>query len=295
MTSLIDYWLRRSWRPIPTAATKLVGNKPITVITGASRGIGQALALELAKRGHNLMLIARGEDELTASAKIITEMVPATTAPDRLLVTLALDITSHGALEKLVLTLDQHDAYIDILVNNAGFGLAGDFAEQSPAEIQSLIDLNISAATRLMRHALPDMLTRGRGGIINIASLGGLVPGPFQAAYFASKAYLISLSRATAWEIRGQGVRVCAVAPGPVETSFHARMNAESALYRKLLPASTSAQVARSALRGYNWGLSIVTPGVLDWLMSVALNILPTGAMIPLLAILMRPRSPDPK
>ncbi len=122
-----------------------------------------------------------------------------------------------------------------MLVNNAGIGLSGRFDDHSHEEIEALLALNVTALTRLMRHVLPQMRARGRGGVLNIASLGGYVPGPHQAVYYASKAYVISLSEAVASELAGTGVRVAVVAPGPVATGFHAAMGAENARYRAWL------------------------------------------------------------
>ena len=113
-----------------------------------------------------------------------------------------------------------------------------------------------------MRHALPAMLARGEGGIINVASLGGLVPGPNQAAYYASKAYVVSLTRAVATENAGRGVRLMALAPGPVDTGFHRAMGAELSFYRQLMIALSPEQTARAAYRGYMLGLHLVVPGV---------------------------------
>ncbi|HUS97993.1 MAG TPA: SDR family NAD(P)-dependent oxidoreductase [Hyphomicrobiaceae bacterium] len=284
MSSIHDRWLRRAYRPDKDAIQKLSGTRPFAVITGASEGIGRAFASELATRGHNILIIARDPDNLVAAAHDIARAAPGVDV-----LTLSLDVTASDAIARLSAKLIAHDAYTDILVNNTGTGLSGDFTAASVEDLEQLVALNISAATRLLHHVLPGMRTRGRGGIINIASLGGLVPGPYQAAYYASKAYLISLSRAVAWENRGLGVRICAVAPGPVETGFHARMNAESALYRQLLPAQNPDQVAKSALRGYRWGRTLVVPGLLNTMMAIALKILPAGLMIPVLAILLRP------
>ena len=111
--------------------------------------------------------------------------------------------------------------------------------------MRALVDLNVRALTRLTRHFLPGMRQRGRGGILNVASLGGYAPGPNQAAYYASKAYVLSLTEAIAAETAGEGVRVCALAPGPVDTAFHARMGAENAFYRYLVPPA-SARLGRA-------------------------------------------------
>lgn len=285
MKALVDLWLRRAWRRDPTAIAALEGTHAVTLITGASDGIGRAITIECARRSDRLLLIARNDTPLEETAATIAARYPQTTVA-----TLPLDITDPSALGRLDAWFAANDAFVERLVNNAGVGLAGEFADHDPAELDQLIALNVHAATRLMRHVLPAMLIRGHGGIINVASMGGLVPGPYQAAYYASKAYLVSLTRAVAWEIRGRGVRLCAIAPGPVETHFHARMGADEALYRYLLPAISAERVAKSALFGYDLGRTLVVPGVLPKLLALFLHVLPASLLIPLLAVLLRPR-----
>ena len=158
------------------------------------------------------------------------------------------------------------------------------------AEIDGLVALNMAALTRLMRAVLPDMLVRGRGGVINIASLGGYGPGAYQAAYYASKAYVISLSEAVAYEVRGQGVRIMAVAPGPVETAFHAKMGADHALYRYVIPPVSARRVARSALRGFRLGAKVVRPGLVSPVLMILVRAVPHPVSIPIIALLLRVR-----
>jgi uncharacterized protein len=285
MKALVDLWLRRGWRSDPAAIAALPGTRPITVITGASEGIGHAIAIRCARRANRVLMLARNPTALQAAAEEIARFNPQADVAF-----LPLDLTDPSALTRLDAWLTDCDGYVDILVNNAGIGLAGDFANNDPADLDRLSALNVDAATRLMRHVLPAMLTRGRGGVINIASLGALVPGPYQAAYYASKAYLVSLTQAVAWEIRGRGVRLCAVAPGPVATGFHARMGANHALYRYLLPALSPERVAKSALFSYDLGRTLVVPGLSTKLMAPFLHILPASLLIPLMAVLLRPR-----
>lgn len=285
MKTLVDLWLRRAWQKDPTAIAALKGTHAVTLVTGASEGIGRALATECARRSDRILLLARDATELEATAAQI-----AAKSPQADVAIIPLDLTDPSLLDRLDAWLAENDGYVDLLVNNAGIGLAGDFADNDPTELDRLIALNVHAATRLMRNVLPAMLIRGRGGIINIASMGGLVPGPYQAAYYASKAYLVSLTRAVAWEIRGRGVRLCVIAPGPVETRFHARMGADQALYRYVLPSISADRVAKSALFGYDFGRTLVVPGVLPNVLAPFVRILPAILLIPLLAVLLRPR-----
>ena len=259
-------------------------SRPLTVVTGGSEGIGLAIARLLAQRGQDLLLIARRPERLAEVADSIGSVSSANIA------TLALDLTQDDACDQIDAELVRLNAHIDLLVNAAGMGLSGAFAEADTQRLDQLGALNTTAPARLMRYALPGMRARRRGGIINVASMGGLVPGPYQAAYYASKAYLISLSEAVAAEVRQDGVRITVVAPGPVDTEFHAKMRAESAFYWRFLPSSSPESVAQWAVRGHELGLRLVVPGVLNALGAVALKLVPHALLVPIMAWLLDPR-----
>lgn len=282
VTAISDLWIARRARAESGALAEIAGREPAAVITGASRGIGRAMAFRFARAGHHVVMIARGSEALTAAAEAVTR------ATGVRAVAISLDVTQPDSPHTLDAKLSEARFYADILVNNAGTGLSGDFAAQSDADIARLIDLNITAATRLMHHALRPMLRRARGGVLNVASLGGLVPGPYQAAYYASKAYLVSLTEAVSHEVRGRGVRVSVVAPGPVDTSFHRAMQAESALYRRVVPAQSADLIARSAYRGYTLGRTVIVPGVLPTIGAFGVKVLPHALSVPLVATLLR-------
>jgi hypothetical protein len=182
------------------------------------------------------------------------------------------------------------EAFVDLLVNNAGIGVAGEFHKHNAAELSRLINLNVRSLTALTHALLPAMLERGAGGIINVASLGGHVPGPNQAAYYASKAYVISLSEAVAAEVAREGVRVSALVPGPVATRFHARMGAESSLYRWLVPALPPRAVAWWAWLGHGLGLRVIVPGFLNNAGWFFLRYLPHRMVVPVVGWLLKPR-----
>lgn len=281
---LIDRWKRRAWQRNDAAIAALEGARPAVVVTGGSDGIGLALAAAFATPGRTTVLVARGLPKL---AKAKAQLAPA--GQDSTL-TLSLDITDADAPATLRRFLIENGLYADILINSAGIGTTGDFADEPDANLAAQTDLNVTALTRLCRAFLPDMLVRGQGGILNVASLGGFAPGPYQAAYYASKAYVISLTRALAHETRGQGVRMACLAPGPVNTEFHARARGESALYRHILPALAAQQVARSARRGFDLGLGVIIPGILGNLLGFALRVLPVKLTMPIVAILLKPR-----
>jgi short-subunit dehydrogenase len=284
----LDAWIARYAQPSAAALDAVAPLKPAVVVTGASRGIGLAIARRFAKAGCDIALLARNAAPLREAAAAI-ERDFAVSA-----LAVAVDITAADAPQTIDARLAEHGYYTDVIVNSAGIGLSGAFDEHEQVEIEHLIDLNVAALTRLMHHALPGMLGRARGGILNVASIGGLVPGPYQAAYYASKAYVISLTEAVAVENAGSGVRFTAVAPGPVNTGFHALMGAEQSFYRLLMPQLSAGRTASSAYRGYVLGFRVVVPGVLNKLMWPALRILPHRLLLPVVAWLLRPRTEQP-
>ena len=279
---LLDLWSRR--HVDRQAGRAPATTRPATVITGASEGIGLAIARRFAKAGHVVVLVARREMLLQAAAEGIRRELQAQA------LALACDINRPEAGAEIDAAMHANGLHVDILVNNAGFGLSGEFDVMPAADIDALLSCNISALTRLSRHFLPQMIARGRGGLINIASLAGFAPGPYQAAYYASKAYVISLTRAIAYETSGTGVKVAVVTPGPVATGFHARMNAESSLYRYLVPASSPEAVAAAAYRGFCWHRRVIVPGLVAKLLSPALRVVPPFLVIPVVAWLLYPR-----
>jgi uncharacterized protein len=282
---LATAWRRRWWRPDAAALAAYAGLRPMTVITGATGGIGAALARQFARGRHDLLLIARNAGALEEIAAAIRSAGKVEVA------TLALDITAPDAIARIEAALAQHGAYADVLVNSAGIGLAGPFLEQSPEELDQLVDLNMRVLTALTRHFLAGMRARGRGGILNLASLGGYAPGPYQAAYYASKAYVISLSEAVAAETAGEGVRVCVLAPGPVATPFHERMRGESGLYLRLLPVASPDSVARAGYLAFALGWRVVVPGVVAPILALAMRLTPHRILVLTVGGLLKPRA----
>jgi short-subunit dehydrogenase len=278
-------WRRRWWRPDPAAMACYENLKPMVIVTGASQGIGLALARRFAAADHDLLMIARTPEPLRAAASEISEHYRVRAAP------LALDVTDPEAPAAIDRALEAAGCYADVLVNCAGVGLAGSFTTHEPADIRRMAELNVVALTTLTRHFLPGMCIRGRGGVLSLASLGGYVPGPNQAAYYASKAYVISLTEALARECRGLGVRVTVVSPGPVATDFHSKMRGDTALYLRLLPVAAPGRIADIAYRSFRLGLVSVVPGLLPPAMMVALRVLPHWVTVPLVEQLLKPRN----
>lgn len=278
-----DAWISRAAHPDPAALSAVASLTPTTVVTGGSRGIGLALARRFAEAGSAVALVSRERAPVEAAAAEIGRSYAVMALP------IVADVRAPDAPQVIDRALAAHGQYLDCLVNNAGLGLSGLFHADAAADVEQLLAVNVTALTRLMHHALGPMRARGRGGILNVASLGGYVPGPYQAAYYASKAYVISLTEAIAYEVRGEGVRVAVVAPGPVETGFHRAMGAHGALYRLVMPSHTPEQVARSAFRGFTLGRRVIVPGVLQSVAAYLLRVLPHPIAVPLVGALLAP------
>ena len=283
-----DAWISRNARPLPEALAAVASLRPATVVTGASRGIGLAIASRFAEAGSDVALIARERGPLEEAAAAIARDFGVKAVP------IVIDVIETDAPRAIDVSLAGHGLYMDCLVNNAGIGLSGSFHAHDARDIDQLVALNVASLARLMRHALEPMRARGRGGILNVASLGGYAPGPYQAAYYASKAFVISLTQAVAHEVRGQGVRIAVVAPGPVETTFHRDMRAETALYRLLIPSSTPDEVARSAYRGFMAGRRVIVPGIVETISSYVLRVVPHPIGVPFVGALLNPARGKP-
>jgi short-subunit dehydrogenase len=280
-----DRWIRRNARPDPAALAKVANLTPATVVTGASEGLGFALARRIARERRTVVLLARSVDTLGEAAASLRESYPKA----RVLAE-ALDVAQPDAFQQLEALLNRHGLYLDVLVNNAGIAHGGDFGESDLNAIDELVAINVAALTRFTRLALPGMRARGRGGIMNIASLGAFTPGPWQAAYFASKAYVLSLTAAIGAECAGEGVRVCVVAFGPVDTRIHRKMHGSHSYYRRLLPSSSPDRMARLCWQSYRLGRRVVVPGLINGMLAWSARAMPFELLLPLVGWLMRPR-----
>jgi uncharacterized protein len=220
--------------------------KPVTLITGASAGIGAELARVFAAHGHELVLVARREDRLNALADEIA--ASGRPRPD----VLTSDLERRDAVAALAAALASRGLEPEIVVNNAGFGLSGAAARLDRNEQLGMIDLNVRALTELSL-AFVDSLQRHHGGILNVASIAAFLPGPGMAVYYATKAYVLSFSEALHRELADRGIRVTALCPGPVPTEFQARsgMTLPSAARIIELPPDRVAQIGYDAfMRG---------------------------------------------
>ena len=227
----------------------------ITLITGASGGIGEELAYCAAKAGRSLVLVARSASELSRVADRIKS--DGHSRPE----IFALDLTAPNATDQLADFLAKKSLTVSELVNNAGWGLVGAVAALPRFDQINSIDLNIRALTDLTIRFLPKILS-ARGGILNVASTAAFQPGPFMAIYYASKSYVLSFSEALSYELRGR-VRVTALCPGPVPTGFQKRANMGKTRISQL-PGMPPAQVAEIGWRGFERGKRVVIPGFMN-------------------------------
>lgn len=183
--------------------------KKIALVTGASAGLGVEFARQLSKRGHALVLVARREQRLDELAKELGNARA-----------VGADLSKKDATAKLMADLKANGETVDLLVNNAGFGLIGRFAELDPKRQRQMIDLNVGALTDLCRAVAPAMIERKSGAILNVASTAAFQPGPKMAVYFATKAFVLSLSEALHEELKPHGIAVTCLCPGPTRTEF---------------------------------------------------------------------------
>ncbi|HEX9214980.1 MAG TPA: SDR family oxidoreductase [Bradyrhizobium sp.] len=244
----------------------------VTLITGASAGIGTELARVFAANGHRLVLTARRADRLEALASELSAK------GGKKPIVIACDLQEADAGEKIAAALAAEDVELDHLVNNAGFGVFGDAVRRDRAEQLGIIDVNVRALTDLsLRFA--DQLVRNKGGILNVGSIAGFLPGPGMAVYYASKAYVISFTEALRCELGKRGVRVTVLCPGPVPSEFQARAGFAPGLDSAILNVS-AADVARDAYRGLMANKRAVLPGLGIKIVPVLLRLFPRGFIL---------------
>jgi uncharacterized protein len=230
------------------------------LITGASSGIGDQFARQLARRGYQLILVARRRDRLEQLAEQVASSAHV----------IECDLASEAdELDDKVETLG---ADVDLLVNNAGFGLRGHFLEFDAEREAEMVRVNCEAVVRLTHAFVPGMVERGRGGVITVASTAGMQPLPYETTYAASKAFAISFMEALSMELRGTGVRALVVNPGPVKTEWQAVAGYDE--NTRTMPGMISAeQCVADALRAYDRGKRSVIPGRLfPWIMRATIS-----------------------
>ncbi len=250
--------------------------KPVTLITGASSGVGAAFARVFAQHGHELVLLARRQARLDAVADAIA-------AGDRRRPhVLSLDLGRSDAAAVIAYELAKRGLEPAIVVNNAGFGLFGFAAELDLQRQLAMIDLNVRLLTDLSLRFVETM-ARHRGGLLNVASLASFFPGPRMAVYFACKAYVLSLTEALHRELAPRGVKVTAFCPGPLRTEFFARAGvAEGGLPRMF--TGSAERAVRTAYDGFMRGQPLIVPGVVDKILAATPRLLPRSFLLSIMA-----------
>jgi hypothetical protein len=226
--------------------------KKVALITGASAGLGVEFARQLSKRGHRLVLAARRMEKLQALAKELGNARA-----------VAIDLSKATAAAKLMADLEAAGEQVEILVNNAGFGLIGRFAELDAKRERQMIDLNVGALTDLCRAVAPEMIRRKSGAILNVASTAAFQPGPKMAVYFATKAFVLSLSEALHEELKPHGIKVSCLCPGPTRTEFGEVAGfGGNGLFDRV--AMNAREVVEAGLNGLDSNRAVVVTGWLN-------------------------------
>ena len=254
--------------------------RPVVLVTGASSGIGLELARVAAARGHDLILVARGEAALRALAGDLARDHGAAAH------VVVADLALADGPERVVAAVETLGLEVEVLVNNAGFGLYGDFLDTDLALERDMIAVNVTAPTALAKRFAGPMAERGRGRILNVASTAAFQPGPRMAVYYATKAYVLSLSLALSVELAGTGVTVTCLAPGPVRTPFRERARVSASRLFSGERGREAEEVARAGWDALERGRKLAIPGMLNRAGAIAARVLPVGLAARAVAVL---------
>jgi uncharacterized protein len=258
--------------------------RPLALITGASSGIGAALAREAANDGYDLVLVARRREPMQALAVELNAAGAEVTV-------ISADLGKPGGAAALMQIVDERGLTIDTLINNAGLGDSARFDQADPERISSMLQVNVVALTELTRLVLPKMVARRRGRIMLVASIAAFQPGPRMAVYYATKAYVLSFGRAIAYELRRSGVTVTTLCPGATETEFAHVANLDgAALFDGPVPIMSAADVARQGYRAMKAGRPVLVTGFLNRLVALSTRFTPTALLLPIHSELVRRR-----
>lgn len=233
---------------------EVASEQPLSIITGASRGIGYAIAAELARRGHRLALLARSPEALERAAGRLSASAPAVRA-------FACDVRESSQVGAVFQEVLRWGGRVDVLVNNAGMAGSGLFQDQTAAEVRGMVQLNMRAVVELTHRLLPGMIERGRGRILNVASITAFQPVPGLSLYSATKAFVLSFSESLSEDLRGTGVTVTALCPGLTRTDMVSELPAQAIAEPFMADAR---EVALSGYRACMAGEVIRVPGVLN-------------------------------
>jgi short-subunit dehydrogenase len=250
------------------------------LVTGASSGIGEALARELVARGHGVTLVARRADKLRSLAD---ELAAAGVRAE----VLAADLGDRSARAALPARVEELGLEVDVLVNNAGLSTVGPVAASDPEAELHMVEVDVMAVVDLCTRFLPSMVERGRGAVLNVASTAAFQPLPGQAGYGASKAFVLSYTRSLGGELRGTGVTATALCPGPVHTGFEEVAGFDPAETEKAMPSfmwETPESVATCGLDALAKGAPVAIPGTANRITAMVANLAPKQLLVPILA-----------
>lgn len=255
----------------------------IALVTGASTGIGRALADEFAAAGHDLIITARDAAALENVAIDLMSRHGVTVT------CIARDLAAIGGGAALARDIAVLDLKVDVLVNNAGFGAAGAFAAGDPAPQLGMVDLNIRALVELTHIYWPAMIASGRGGVLNVGSTGAFQPGPLMAVYYASKAFVLSFTEALWEEARGTGVKVSCLCPGPTVSEFRRRAGTDKTRLSQAGTPMPAAECARLAYAGWAANRRVVVTGLRNRVLAALVPFMPRSLLLKTVRGLMAP------
>ncbi len=259
------------------------GSGQTALITGASGGIGLDLAECFARDGYDLILTARSESALRNAAERLAGEFGVKATP------IALDLGAIGGGTRLAEETEGRGLAVDVLVNNAGYGHAGALTSSDLETQLGMIDLNDRALVELTHLFWADMLAKGRGGVLNVASTAAFQPGPLMAVYYASKAFVLSFSEALWEEARGTGVKVSCLCPGPTTTGFRERAGTGATRLASASQAMPSMDVAREGYLGFQRNKRVVVTGTRNAVLATATRFLPRVVLLRLVRNLQSP------
>jgi short-subunit dehydrogenase len=255
------------------SASEISNDRGTALVTGASSGIGEDIARRLARAGYDLILVARREVPLRDVASRISREHRVRAE------WIAVDLAEPDAAQRIAERVRLQGSDVEILINNAGYGIAGAFSEVPERSELDMLQVNIMALVQLTKLFLPAMITRRRGRIMNLASTAAFAPGPFMAGYYASKAFVLSFSQAVGAELRGTGVTVTVVCPGPTNTNFAKRAGVtETALFRT--GSMSASVVADQAVAAMMAGKSLVVTGLRNKLLAIGSRLAPRSIVL---------------
>ena len=249
-------------------------SRPVALITGASGGIGAEMAREIAKDGYDLILVSRDQVQLEKVGSDLQNQLGIGW------LAIAMDLSAPSKVEVLIKTLEEKAITPELIVNNAGYGVVGRVEKIDVEQQLGSVSLNVSVLTELSLKFLPQLLSKNRGGIINIGSVAGFFPGPYFSVYYATKAYVQSFTCAIAHELKSSNVKICVICPGPTRTGFQKRAGMTRSGVTRSGAAMTAEEVAKIGYAGYKKGRTVVVTGTLNRILVFLSQLVPASLFV---------------